>query len=466
MTYTKFRRYLIIAAFFFTGTALLAEQDAILKVNAEPRNAIVFVDGQAYKQHAGTLEIAPGEHKIGIYRYGFKPSTETVTLKAGENPPINVKLELVPGEVDGPWGNLEIEGVRGDYLVFLNGRSPEFCIGYVDEIKGSRVVLPPGEQHVYIVKPEGNQDVNTWYVNIIANRKATFHADRNQTTYEKWPDGEPMHSLPRYQAQGGIMALGPVGVRLDPGNIVAMGPVRVTPAAFHIRARNCDGEAFGVAWQAINGYQVLVKQNGVAIGGGGPFGTQLFDLKQGGTGAYYFETFGPGGVSMTPVTIDANNAAVETELWATPTEVPYHRVGEKVLDPGNAVLHWSAKNADSVQVDEVDPDNKVVAALSTSTKGEQQIAFSPSRKDYGPVAQTLRYRITASIDGHPCASKTTLVQVAGSIDPPETPVVAENLPPVLPQTASPLPLIGVLGISSLAIGLFLGGLRKRKGFSR
>lgn len=455
---TKLGRYVILAVVFLTTTALLAEQEAILKVNAEPKSAIVFVDGKAYKQHNGILEINPGEHKIGVYRYGFQPFNESVTLKAGENPAIDAKLESLGGKVDGPWGNLEIQGVKGDYLVFLNGRTPDFCIGFVDEVKGNHLLLPPGQQHVYIVRPDGNQDVNTWYVNIVANQKAIFHADRNQITYEKLPGGEPMHSLPRYQADNGILAVGPVGLKLFPGNIVTVGPVMLTPTAFHIQAK-CGV----VQWQVINGYQVLVKQNGQAVGSGGATGQQAFDPKQ--AGAYFFETFGPGGVSMTPVTIDVKSEVVKTDLQATPATVLYHKVGDKVLEPGTATLKWSAENAKAIQLEPIDPVTKQPLGpprMLAGSGGEETIKFSPSTNDVGPVNQTLAYRITATNDCNGSDSSTTLVQVAGSIDPPEPPIVAENLPPVLPQTGSELPLIGLVGMICLVLSFALGWWRNRR----
>lgn len=448
MTYSRSKRYFLAAAVFLVSTALVA-QDAILKVHADPRSAFVFVDGQSYKQHDSTLEIAPGEHVIGVYSYGFIPLMKKVTLKAGENSEITAKLEPQPGEVSGPWGNLEVVGVRGDYLVFLNGRSPDFYIGRVDEVKGNRVLLPPGQQHVYIVKAEGNQDVNSWYVDIIANRKATFHADRNQTTYDKWSGGEQLHSLPRYQAQGDVIAAGPVGVKL---------------VGYRMSA-NCN-QPFLLDWQAINGYETLLKSNGVAIGKGGVTGQQTLNLNESAT--YFIETFGPGGVSMTPVTVEVNKK-VQTSLTATPTNVRYHRVGDKLLEPGTATLAWSAANANAVWLQPIDPVTHEPLGAPRKLQGasgEQEITFTPGKSDYGPVEKTLAYKITATNDCGGADTTTSLVQVAGSIDPPETPVVAENLPPILPQTASPLPLIGVLGLGSLALGLILYGWRHRSGFPR
>src|SRR5512136_1301234 len=124
MNYTQSKPYFVLAVVLLATTVLLG-QDAKLKVQVDPRNAFVFVDGEAYKQHDGALEITPGEHSIGIYSYGFTPFIKKVTLHAGENPVITAKLEPLEGQVEGPWGNLQIRGINGDYLVFLNGRAPD-----------------------------------------------------------------------------------------------------------------------------------------------------------------------------------------------------------------------------------------------------------------------------------------------------------------------------------------------------
>jgi LPXTG-motif cell wall-anchored protein len=298
-------------------------------------------------------------------------------------------------------------------------------------MRGNRVVLPPGQQHVYVVNPEGNQDVNTWYVDIIANRKAIFHSDRNQTTYEKWAYGENLHTLPLYQPDTQIIALGPVGVNL---------------VAFPAQAP-C-GQPVRLAWNAINGYETLLKLNGVAVAKSGTNGEQMLNLKQ--TTTYFLETFGPGGVTMTPLTIQVDRA-VKTSLTATPAVVRYHKVGDNILDPGSTTLDWSASNATSVRLDPIGP--------VTGTSGEESVTLSPKTDGYGHVEETRVFKITATNDCGGSDTTTATVEVAGSIDPP-VPPAAEPLPPVLPQTGSPLPLIGLLGLGSLTCSLLL---RKRRG---
>jgi hypothetical protein len=424
MTCAKLRRQFVIAAFLLATIALVAEE-AKLKVQVTPQDASVFVDGQPYK-HAGTLELTPGQHTIGVYNYGFTPQVQKVTVNAGPNPDLAVKLEPLPGEVQGPWGNLQIKGINGGYMVFLNGRGPNYFIGRVDEMRGNRIVLPPGTQHVIIVNPDGNREVYSGYVKIIANQRATLHVDKSDTYYEKWADGSQLHALPR---------IGPTTVAVEP----VSGQLTAYPGQ-----ANC-GQPVRLVWTS-NGYNTLLKLNGVAVGQGGASGEQVVDPRE--TTTYMLETFGPGGVAMVPVTVYVNKA-VKTSLSAAPTVVRYHKVGDKILDPGTATLNWSAANAQSVVLDPVGP--------VTGSSGEQLITFSPSKTGIGPVDETRAYKITATNDCGGSDTTTALVQVAGSIDPEMPP---EQLPPLLPQTASPLPLIGLLGLGSLATSLVLRRIRK------
>lgn len=435
MAYSALRRYFAWTVLVLAATSLLA-QDAKLKVQADPHGAFVFVDGEAYKQHDGMLEIAPGEHTIGVYSYGYSPYIEKVKLKAGDNPTITAKLEAIRGESAGPWGNLEVRGVHGNYLVFLNGRGPEFFVGHVSEMKGDHLVLPPGEQHVIIVNPDGNQEASSWYVKIMANRRAIFHADRQETSYESWPQGAQMHSLPR--VQGNTVAVAPVSAQWNPS------PVRA----------NC-GQPVHLVWAATDGFSTMVKKDGVAIANGGAVGDQVVNPRQDTT--YFLETFGPGGVTMTPVTVHVNKA-VTASLTVTPDRVRYHKVGNKVVETASATIHWSAENAESVQAEGFGP--------ITGTSGEQKISYTPTKDGYGPSEQTQNYKITATNTCGGADTSSTQVQFASLVEPE---VVAENIPPVpteplptvLPQTSSPLPLIGLLGMGSLLSGLIIRLLSKR-----
>jgi hypothetical protein len=432
MTLTHLKRYFVLAAISLATTATLLGQDAKLKVQADPRNAFVFVDGEAYKQHDGALEVAPGDHTVGVYSYGFAPAIQKVTLHAGDNPAITAKLEPLTGQLDGTWGNLQIKGINGDYLVFLNGRTPDFYVGRVSEVNGNRLALPPGTQHVIIVKPDGNQEVNAWYVKIMANRRAIYHADRQETWYEPWSEAAQMHAMPRYQAAG--------------GGTLAIAPVHSQFASMPAGATNC-GQPVHLVWTSTDAYSTMLKHDGVAIATGGGTGTyDLVDPKSG--SIYYLESFGPGGVIMTPYTVQVNQA-VKASLTATPGVLHYRKVGDKVVESATMTLNWSAANAETVQLDPI--------GHVTGTSGQETVAFTPTKTDIGPFTESRVYRITASNSCGGSDTTTAVVEIAGSIDPAEPVVVAsaEPLPPLLPQTSSQLPLIGLLGLVAIGASFIL-----------
>src|SRR5579871_2840387 len=157
------RRVLVTAAFLFATTALVAEQ-AELKVEVKPKEAFVFVDGKPIGHHAKKLELAPGEHTIGVYNYGFVPQIKTVTLKTGDNPELEVRLEPTGGPVQGPWGRLDIKEGHNRDALFLNGKTTDFYIGHLDETTShlfmkQKMILPPGTHQLTIVDPRDNKEV-------------------------------------------------------------------------------------------------------------------------------------------------------------------------------------------------------------------------------------------------------------------------------------------------------------------
>src|SRR5947209_4638017 len=149
----NFRRLFVILTFLVTMLATafsLEEKVAKVRVNVTPSEAYIFLDGQPYTHRSHTLRLTPGEYTIGVYNYGFEPQVSKVTLKAGDNPEINARLERVPAMVAGPWGRIQIEGNPNDKAaVFLNGTTPEFLVGHVDEMNNEvladqRLIVPVG----------------------------------------------------------------------------------------------------------------------------------------------------------------------------------------------------------------------------------------------------------------------------------------------------------------------------------
>jgi len=102
-------------------------------------------------------------------------------------------------------------------------------------------------------------------------------------------------------------------------------------------------------------------------------------------------------------------------------------------------LNWTASNADSVHIDPIGP--------VTGTSGSQDIQATPTSNNEGPVDETQTYKITATNVCGGSDTTTASVHVTGSIEPAQ---VAQAEPePTLPATASPLPLLALLGLLSV-----------------
>jgi len=343
------------------------------------------------------------------------------------------------GPLSGPFGRLAIVGISGKYAVYMNGRGPAFYVGTVREVDSRKLILAPGLQHVILVDPKTDAEVYSGYVMVKANKKAILHVDLSDTGYVDWPEGAQIQSLPRYSSSGSGTTL------------AAVAPVSAKFAIAGGNTIDC-GQPAKLVW-VTDGGRTLLKVDNVALAGG-PFpssGELVVDPKEDTT--YLLESFGPGGVYTTTQTVHINKD-VDASLTPAPEVVRYHRVGNNVVEPGDIVLNWTASNATNVTIDGMPVQG---------TAGAQKVKFTPSLNGYGPVAETRTYTMTAT---NPCGStvtRTASVKVDGSIDPEIVAEAApEPLPPKLPTTASPLPLIGLLGLGSLASGLVLRGMRKKR----
>lgn len=366
------------------------------------------------------------------------------------------------GSADQPGGRLEIKGIKGSDVVYLNGIGQNFRVGTVEDTRTKNLVLPPGQQHVILVDPQGNKQVYSAYVQIKPGKKTTLHVDKSSIAYENWT-GEP-----------GLQIMG-------------VGDARIVPVTGTFTAENvvpCGAKA-RLAWTT-NGVNTMLKRysqpvfGGVGVSGemllysgqqttsgsgqqttSGQGDTKVVQSDLPGSGdlsvdpgegtTYVLESFGPGGVFISPPQTVHINKEVHTTLTASPAMLRYHRVGDNVLEDGTTTLNWTAENADTVRIDPIGP--------VTGTSGQQVVKFTPSKNDFGPVEESRTYKITAT---NPCGGSDTTtasVQIAGSIDP-EVEAKLEPLPPLLPKTGSPLPLIALLGFGSVISALVLRMLRK------
>ncbi len=437
MKHLTLRRLFGTAALLFAATALVAQQ-AELKVEVKPKEAFIFVDGKAYNHHDRNLHLTPGDHTIGVYNYGFVPQVKNVTLKAGDNPELNVALAPAGDPVQGPWGRLRIDDVHNRDAVFLNGKTVEFFVGHVDETTShvflrQKMILPVGMHQVTIVDPRGDKEVFSGPVEIKANREAILDAEKGTVRYEMWSDGAEIHSLPRFQSTPSetIVAVAPV-----------VGKLTLEPAEI-----NC-GQPAKLVWTSSDAVIGTLKANNAPMGNS-IAGEQTVSPRE--TTTYEFQVVGPGGVFTTSQTVRVNNT-VQTSLGVFPAELRYHRVEDRVDEQGKATLKWTASNADAVRIEPIGPVN--------GTSGEESINGVPAKADFGPVSEMKTYRITATNVCGGSDTSTASLHISGSID--HEVAQAPAAPPQLPESGSPLPLVGLLGLGSLASGLVVRRFRKNR----
>ena len=156
------------------------------------------------------------------------------------------------------------------------------------------------------------------------------------------------------------------------------------------------------------------------------------------------------------------NTAIPASLSVSPTDVDSdHR--------NTATVTWSAPNADSVTIDPL-------GAVGPS--GSRDVQVTPTKVTAGPIDQNITYTLHATNVCGGSETRTASLHLTGNNgvvnnaanEPPatppapeaETPKIAENTTPEpLPATASQLPLIGLIGMLSLAAAASLGIILKR-----
>ena len=141
----------LVLATAFCSTAVFA-QDGKLKIKVTPKQAYVFVDGQAIRDGNQSISLPPGKHTVVVVNYGYKMETRDVNIDAGKSTPLEVTLQAYGGTVAGPYGLVIIEG-DPRAAVLSNGTKPDYFVGHVDEFNNDwiwhqNLLLPPGTHHL------------------------------------------------------------------------------------------------------------------------------------------------------------------------------------------------------------------------------------------------------------------------------------------------------------------------------
>jgi outer membrane protein OmpA-like peptidoglycan-associated protein len=423
------------------ATALAATsgfaQDGKLKIKVTPKQAYVFVDGQAIREGSQSISLPAGQHAVVVVNYGYKISTQNVSIEAGKSTPLDVKLDAVGGTVPGPYGDIELKG-DPRAAVLSNGDTPGYFVGHVDEFNfdwlfwHQELLLPVGTHHLNVTHK--GKTVWSGDVTVVANKKVTINlADGKQKTSD-WSKGSKLKDLPRFKAG------------------IASATVAVSPATgnFSIANPNINcGQSSTVNWQSTE----TVDANISNIGKVDQSGSQ--SVSPHATTNYDFSAVGPGGSVKGSGTVNVNTV-VTGSLTANPTELKYRKIGEKVLTQDGSTLTWQTGNADQIKL-----DNATVNA-----SGTQAIKPDPTDTSQVPESQPARtiderksYTLNATNVCGGNLTQTASVHITGTVEPIPT-VTLESVfyPTDYPDKKNPT--VGLVKSQQLALSTLADGFKK------
>ncbi|HUI82964.1 MAG TPA: OmpA family protein [Candidatus Binatia bacterium] len=378
-----------IALIAFCAAAVFA-QEAKLPVKVNPSQAYVFLDGVAIKDGDVMLKTTPGKHTIAVYNYGFTGEVRDVTLQAGKNEPQSFNLKPAGDPVPGNFGYLQIEGPERA-AVLLNGTTPEYHVGHVDMFNNhigwfQQLLLLPGTHQVMVTR--NGSTVWSGPVQINAGERVILRIPKGEITRQSVSNTNG--PKPRFTAAlaSAAVAIAPVSATLaaTPGNI------------------NCN-DTSKLAYSSVDALHTTMKDEAEAKPLPNLSGEMSVQPKH--TTTYDFQASGPGGLAKQQATVNVNPVVTST-LEATPAEMGYVKVGNKILRQDAADLKWTTTNADTMSITPMGP----VAA-----SGEQKITAEPKSAANGPVDETQTYTLTATNVCGGSDTKTAQLRTKGMIEP-------------------------------------------------
>ena len=368
---------LAMVAALVTAMPALA-QNGKLKIKVIPKQAYVFVDGNAIKDGNQSISLAPGKHTVGVYNYGYTPQTQDVEITAKKTTQIAVTLQAAGGTVSGPFGRVQFKG-PGHAAVMLNGTTPAYFVGPVKQ----KLILPPATYQTNVTQ----NGKSNWSgpVTAKAGQTATVDLKHNGATkYKNWPVGNSLGPQPRFKA----------------GQAVAVAPVSAVSLTADPTQLDC-GQSSKLTWSSTDAASANIS----GIGDVAASGTQsVTPLK---TTTYDFTATGPGGTAKGSATVNVNTQPNAT-LTLNPAEVRYHKIGDKVKEQGSAALNWTTSNASTISLD---PIGTVAAS------GNQTLQGTPKQTTEGPINESVTYTLNASNACGGTTSQAATLHITGSIDP-------------------------------------------------
>jgi hypothetical protein len=412
-------------------------QDGKLKIKVTPKQAYVFVDGQAIRDGSQSISLTPGKHTVVVVNYGYKMESRDVNIEAGKSTPLEVMLTAYGGNVAGPFGLVIIEG-DPRAAVLSNGTKPDYFVGHVDEFNHDwwwhqNLLLPPGTHHLTIT----HKGMTVWSgdVNVVANKKTVIYANQNgkQKTVE-WKRGEQLKDVPRFKA----------------GTASAQVAVAPVTGSFSVSNANINcGQTSTLNWQSTDSVDTTIS----GIGAVSPSGNQSVEPHA--TTSYDFSTTGPGGSAKGSGTVNVNTA-VQASLTANPTELHYRKIGEKVLTQDSSTLTWNTSNASTITLD----------GKTVQPSGTQTVKPDPMNTEQVPEGQPARtidenktYTLNASNVCGGTGTQTASLHITGTVEPIPT-VTLQSIfyPTDYPDKKNPQ--VGLVKSQQLELATTAAGFKK------
>jgi len=394
MSFNGFKGVLLLGLILLCNLAV-CEQSTKLRIQVEPKQAYIFVDGTPFGDGTRTIKIAAGHHTVGVYNYGFTPQVREVDVEPGTVTGVEFKLSPVGGEVKGPWGRIQIESASRS-AVLLTGKTPDYFVGHGDEFNHGGAFLPCCRQELIV--PAGaypvtivNKDKIVWSgtVKVNANERVIINAAKGTQKIKPWPEGGSIGSVPRFKAgtASSTIAVAPVS-----GNLAA------TPTQI-----NC-GDSASLNWATAETVERSIGSGSESAKQSEPSGEVSYKPLQ--TTTYTLQASGPGGTLTSDATVNVNTA-VKSSLQTSQGEVRYRRIGDKIIEQGSTNLVWNTSNASSISID---PLGTVPANDTRTLKAE------PKQQAQGSVNEVQTYTLTAKNECGGSDTQTATIRVIGSIE--------------------------------------------------
>ena len=397
--------WLVVGATVLLSSVTFA-QDAKpgkLKMSVSPKQAYTFVDGKAIGPGNRVIKLDVGTHHVVVANYGYKFVEQDVSLDSDKTVPVDIKLEPVGAPVPGPRGRIQIEprrlhGATGA-AVLLNGKKPLYFVGHVDEFDNDfnwhqELIVPPGTHQVTVTRD--GKELWSGPITVAADQRVIVNISNGKEKTKPWARGS---SCPTYRPQCEMPKLAP---RFKAG--IASATVVVAPVSGSLSANppkiDCN-QSTQLAWDS----KETVEADMSGMSPVPTSGEKTISPRQ--TTVYQLTASGPGGV-VTPSTTVEVNSVVQSSLNASPAEISYRRIGDKIMEQGSTTLNWSSSNSDAVSLD---------PGGSVEPSGTKSITLSPTQSGTGPVDEEFKYTLKSTNVCGGTDTKTVAVHLKGSVDP-------------------------------------------------